>query len=83
MDFAHLFSGALIPSPHFPYVCTKKKRKPLKYPVINGRNQAQRYKHPVELWALTDLTDFIVANLSARNKIRNELEKEVSIALWI
>lgn len=26
----------------------KGKRKPLKYPVINGRNQAQCYKHPVE-----------------------------------
>lgn len=27
VDFAHLFSGALFPSPHFPYV-PKRKRKP-------------------------------------------------------
>lgn len=50
-----------------------------KYPVINGRNQAQCYTHSVELEALTYLTDFIVANLSARNRMRNELEEEVSI----
>lgn len=81
--FCALVFGRAFSITSFSIICTKSEGKePPSNSVINGRNQAQCYTHPVELQALTYLTDFIVANLSARNWIRNELKDKVSINVY-
>lgn len=63
---------------HLIFICTKTKTPSILLSMAVIKLNAID-THSVELVALTYLTDFIVANLSARNWIRNGLDEKVSI----